>query len=80
MTITVNVVAMVTLAVTVLLAFMVAGLAVTGGMGVVALGLMGVRGVRGALRVTGVIMTMRVGALACHMAYRGTPIRLRLLP
>ncbi|MEU6325840.1 hypothetical protein ABZ851_00850 [Streptomyces sp. NPDC047049] len=77
MTITVNVVVMVTLGVTVLLAVMVAGLTLTGREGVVALGVMGVRG---ALRVTGVIMTMRVGALACHMAYRGTPIRLRLLP
>ncbi|MGW9173191.1 hypothetical protein [Streptomyces decoyicus] len=28
----------------------------------------------------GVIMAVRVGAFACHMAYRGTPIRLRLLP
>ncbi|MEU9483813.1 hypothetical protein AB0D83_09115 [Streptomyces decoyicus] len=28
----------------------------------------------------GVLMAIRVGAFACHMAYRGTPIRLRLLP
>ncbi|WTG19274.1 hypothetical protein OG945_21380 [Streptomyces decoyicus] len=28
----------------------------------------------------GVIMAVRVGAFACHMAYRGTPIPLRLLP
>lgn len=28
----------------------------------------------------GVLMAIRVGAFACHMAYRGTAIRLRLLP
>lgn len=28
----------------------------------------------------GVLMAIRVGAFACHMAYRGTPTRLRLLP
>ncbi|MEU8780836.1 hypothetical protein [Streptomyces sp. NPDC048637] len=27
-----------------------------------------------------VIMAVRVSAIACHMAYRGTPIRLRLPP
>lgn len=80
MTVTLPLAVMVTLVVTVPLAVMVAGLTVIGGVGVVSLRVRGVRGVRGALGVTGVIMTMRVGALACHMAYRGTPIRLRLLP
>ncbi|MFJ6788801.1 hypothetical protein [Streptomyces angustmyceticus] len=27
-----------------------------------------------------VLRTVRMGAIACHMAYRGTPNRLRLLP
>lgn len=65
------------------LTVMVAGLTVIGGAGVVGvIGVVGlcVVGVMGALGATGVIMTMRVGTLACHMAYRGTPIRLRLLP
>lgn len=31
-------------------------------------------------RIVVVLRTVRMGAIACHMAYRGTPNRLRLLP
>ncbi|MFF8786390.1 hypothetical protein [Streptomyces sp. NPDC015125] len=50
------------------------GMVVIGGMGMVGLGVMGAMG------MMGLIMAVPVGALACHIAYRGTPTRLRLLP